>query len=82
MFDWVQRVSNESTRPFVVSLSNHERRFYPSTGFQVTAGTPTLYLSPAGGEIVGGCKAVTDTGHRSARGVALLRVNGFTFTLP
>ena len=27
-------------------------RLRPSTGFQVTVGTPSLYLSPDGGEIV------------------------------
>ena len=49
----------------------------PSTSFQVTAGTPSLYLSPGGGEIVGGFTAITDTSARlRTRGIALLRVNG------
>ena len=33
----------------------------PSTGFQATVGTPSLYLSPGRGEIVGDRTAVTDT---------------------
>ena len=49
----------------------------PSTGFQVTAGTPSLYLSPGGGEIVGTFPAVTDTPARPlVRGVTLLRASG------
>ena len=31
------------------------RACFDWTGFQVTAGTPSLYLSPGGGEIVGTC---------------------------
>ena len=47
------------------------RRSYhhPLTGYQVTAGTPSLYLSPGGEEIRGDCMA-------PARGVTMLRVNG------
>ncbi len=54
---------------------------HTSSGFQVTAGTPSLYLSPAGGETVGDfvslarggetkgdCMAVTDTRHGRKRG--------------
>ena len=51
--------------------------YQPSTGFQVTAGTPSLYLSLGGGEIMGTFPAVTDTPARPlVRGVTLLRASG------
>ena len=52
----------------VASLSNYELRLNPSTGFQVAAGTPSLYLSPGGGEILGDFPAVTDADSTQAWG--------------